>query len=62
MQLMNLVIWTKNDTKRNRSDEKRARPVFDIKNGTDNTAYGSGTKTNELSIVLQSYRRSRKKN
>ena len=29
----------------------RARPVFDIRNGTDNTVYGSGTKTYELSIV-----------
>ena len=43
--------------------KKRAAPVFDIRNGTDNTVYGSGTKTNELSIVSseQSYRRSRKR-
>ena len=31
----------KNDTVTNRSHKKRARPVFDIGNGTDNTAYGS---------------------
>ena len=36
----------KNNTTTNRSDKKRAIPVFDIRNGTDNTVYGSGTKTN----------------
>ena len=53
----------KNNTATNRSDKKRARPVFDIGNSTDNTVYGSGTKTNELPTVSseQSYRRSRKR-
>ena len=53
----------KSDKATNRSDIKIARPVFDIGNGTDNTVYGSGTKTNELSIVSseESYRKSRKR-
>ena len=53
----------KNDATTNRSDKKRARPFFDIRNGTDNTVHGSGTKANELAIVSseQSYRRSRKR-
>ena len=37
---------SKNDAVTNRSDKKRARPVFDIGNGTNNTVYGRGTKTN----------------
>ena len=62
MQLTNLVTWTEM-TQRQISDKKRAIPVFDIRNQVDNTVYGSGTKTNELSIVFseQSYRRSGKR-
>ena len=53
----------KSGTAANRFDKKRAKPVFDIGNGTDNTVYGSGTKSNELSIFSseQSYTRSRKR-
>ena len=54
---------SKNDAVTNRSDKKRARPVFDTGNGTNNTVYGRGTKTNESSIDSseQSYRRSIKR-
>ena len=43
--------------------KKRARPVLDIGIGANNTIYGSGTKTNDSSIVSseQSYRRSGKR-
>ena len=41
----------KNDTATSTSDKTRARPVFDIGNGADNTVYGSGTKTDESFIV-----------
>ena len=59
-QLSNL---NKNDTVTKRSDKKRARPVLDVGNRTDNTVYGSRTKTNESSIVSseQIYRRPRKR-
>ena len=41
----------KNDTATSTSDKTRARPVFDIGNGADNTVYGSGTKADESFIV-----------
>ena len=57
-----LSSLNKNDTAISRSDKTRARPVFDIGNGTNNTVYGSGTKTDESFIVSseQSCGRSRK--
>ena len=39
-------------TQRQISDKKSAIPVFDIRSRADNTVYGSGTKTNELSFPL----------
>ena len=53
----------KNDTVTNRSDKKEQDQFLTLEKGADNTVYGSGTKTNESSIVSSepSYRRSRKR-